>query len=121
MMSRLYRHKQFADFIVVTRGKPGGSSWTDVNSLQYSTAPLMRIERVVRYGFVGTVGLSATTLLTFWLIREVERSAGSIGTIRILIAGVIGTFVALMFLFALIDALVDEKFETHGRVGPEEE
>lgn len=76
--------------------------------------PGMRFERAVRYGLVGTVGLAAIALMTRWLIRQVELADGAIGTVKIVIAVGIGTFVALLFLFALMDAFVDEKLETRG-------
>lgn len=80
----------------------------------------MRIDRAVRYGLVGTVGLAAISLMTRWLIRQVKLADGRIGTVQIVIAVGIGTFVALLFLFALMDAFVDEKLERRGDASTEE-
>lgn len=81
----------------------------------------MRLERAVRFGFVGTVGVIAISLGTFWVLRISEDPAMPAGELLVFLIVVgMGTWVALMFLFGLFDAFVDEKLETRGRADPEE-
>jgi len=81
----------------------------------------MRLERAVRFGFVGSIGVIAISLGTFGVLRiarDPSRPAGK-AFIFLLVVG-LGTAVTLMFLFALIDVFIDEKLELRERSGPEE-
>ena len=81
----------------------------------------MRLERAVRFGFVGTVGVTAIASGTFWMFRISEDPAMPAGELFVflLVVGT-GTWVALMFLFVLFDVFVDEKLDARGRSNPEE-
>lgn len=81
----------------------------------------MRLERAVRFGFVGTVGVVAIASGTFWMLRISEDPAMPAGELFIFLLVVgMGTWVALMFLFGLFDVFVDEKLDARGRSNPEE-
>lgn len=72
----------------------------------------MRLERAVRFGFIGSIGVIAIALGTFWMLRLSDDPALPAGEffITLVVVGM-GTSVALMFLFALFDVFVDEKLE----------
>lgn len=77
----------------------------------------MRIERAATFGIVGTIGIIAISLATFGLAQKVSPLAGDA---PILMIGVAGTAVNLMFLFAVIGVFVDRKLEARGIASPEE-
>lgn len=82
----------------------------------------MRLERAVRFGFVGSIGVTAISLVTFWMLRRARTNAsyGAGETALLVLVGAVGTAIVLMFLFALIDVFVDEKLDARGGAGPEE-
>ena len=81
----------------------------------------MRLERAVRFGFVGTIGVIAISFGTFWVLRLSEDPAMPAGELFIFLIVVgMGTWGALMFLFGLFDVFVDEKLEARERASPED-
>lgn len=74
----------------------------------------MRFERAVRFGFVGSIGVIAISLGTYWMLQLSESPANPFGEafIFLIVVG-LGLAVALTFLFGLIDVFVDEKLEVH--------
>jgi len=81
----------------------------------------MRLERAVRFGFVGTIGVITISLGTFWMLRISEDPAMPAGELFIFLTVVgMGTWVALMFLFGLFDVFVDEKLEAREHASPED-
>lgn len=81
----------------------------------------MRLERAVRFGFIGAIGLIGIASGTLWLLRVADVPASPTGGafVYLLVAG-FGTAVALMFLFALFDVFVDEKLEAREGADPDE-
>lgn len=81
----------------------------------------MRLERAVRYGFIGSIGVLTISLGTFWFLHISQDPATPAGEafIFLLVVG-LGTAVALMFLFALIDVFIDEKLENRDLSSPEQ-
>jgi len=80
----------------------------------------MRLERVVRFGFVGAIGITAISMVTFWLAQVAQTNASfdwAQDALLLLAVGV-GTWMALMFLFTLIDVFVDEKLEAREGASP---
>jgi len=82
----------------------------------------MRLERVVRFGFIGAVGITAISMVTFWLTQVAQTNASfdwAQDALLLLAVGV-GTWIALMYLFTLIDVFVDEKLEAREGASPGE-
>lgn len=83
----------------------------------------MRLERAVRFGFTGMIGLAVIGVVTVWVatLADATVSVNLRGTdIRIVIMGLMGAAVALMFLFWLIGLFVDEKLEDNEIDRPDE-
>lgn len=81
----------------------------------------MRLERSVRFGITGTIGVMIISLGTFWVLQLSESPAMPAGQafIILIIVG-FGLAVALMFLFGLMDIFVDEKLEHRERPNTDE-
>lgn len=82
----------------------------------------MRLERAVRFGFIGAVGVTIVSLVTSWLLQQaLTQSMSGFNQLFVsVIVGGFGTAVALSLLFGLIDALVDEKLDERGQRRPGE-
>lgn len=82
----------------------------------------MRIERAVRFGFLGAIGVTAVSVATGWLLGQAltQSMTGFNRLFVYVIVGGFGTALALAFLFGLIDALVDEKLDEARQPDPGE-
>ena len=83
----------------------------------------MRIDRAAKFGLVATVGVATISLSTGWLLWT-EYTTTISGTepawMLMLVIGVAGLTVNLLFLFAVIGEYVDRKLEARGVARPEE-
>lgn len=72
----------------------------------------MQIDRAATYGLIATVGVTAISLVTAWLLRSViADSIGRPDPVLLLIVAIAGTAVTMIFLFAVIGVFVDRKLE----------
>lgn len=81
----------------------------------------MRFERAVRFGLIGSIGVLVIAVGTFAMLQLSESPAFPAGKafITVIVVG-LGLAVALMFLFGLIDVLVDEKLEDRENTSTDE-
>lgn len=83
----------------------------------------MRIDRAAKFGIIGTIGVTAISLMTFWLIwtEYTTTLSGMEPAYGLMLSiGIVGLAVNLMFLFAVIGVFVDRKLEARGFANPEE-
>lgn len=84
----------------------------------------MEIDRAAKFGAIGSIGVILVMLGTFWLGWEVwaDRISGQEGKAmgNIMIIGVSGTAVTIMFLFVVIGEYVDRELQARGLDNVEE-
>lgn len=83
----------------------------------------MRIDRAAKFGLVGTIGVTAISLLVIWLFVTVQADvvAGNPPPLgSYLIIWIVGTALTLTFLFAVAGVFVDRKLEARGIASTEE-
>jgi len=84
----------------------------------------MDLGRATKYGSVGAIGVVLISLATAGLMGMAwaDRISGSegmaIGTM--ILVGIGGTAVAILFLFVVIGAFLDRELDARGLDGPEE-
>lgn len=84
----------------------------------------MDLGRAARYGVIGAVGFVIISLGTGGLMQLAwaDRVAGyegkAMGTVALV--GILGTAVAVLFLFVVIGAFLDRELEARGLVDAEE-
>lgn len=84
----------------------------------------MDIGRAAKFGSLGAIGVILIYLGTYSLmgVAWADRVAGSegdaIGTI--MIVGIAGTALAILFLFVVFGAFLDQELEARGLGSPEE-
>lgn len=84
----------------------------------------MDIGRAAKYGIIGAVGVILIALATYGLagIAWSERIAGAEGKAMstVMLVGIAGVAVAVLFLFVVIGAFVDRELEARGLGSSEE-
>lgn len=83
----------------------------------------MDLDRVAKFGVIGAVGIVLISLGTgglmglAWADRVVGHEGRAMGTVAVV--GIVGTAVAVLFLFVVIGAYLDRELEARGLVDDE--
>lgn len=84
----------------------------------------MDLGRAAKYGTIGAVGFVIITLGTgglmqlAWADRVAGHEGRAMGTVAIV--GIVGTAIAVLFLFVVIGAFIDRELDARGLVDVEE-
>lgn len=80
--------------------------------------------RAAKFGFLGAIGVILISLGTSGLMVKawVDRTAGSEGDAigLMMIVGIAGTAIAILFLFVVIGAYLDRELEARGLGSPKD-
>lgn len=84
----------------------------------------MQLDRAAKYGVIGAIGVILISLVTFGLSRVVwaTRISGFEGKAidTIMIVGVGGTALTILFLFVVIGAFINAELTARGLGNPED-